>query len=292
MSSIVIGASGLVGYEFYRQCGEKDEWHFTYRSRKLHDFLSLDATDADAVSEIVGELEPTLIILPAAYANVNGCETDRTLAHKNNVGIVKNVLDAAGDNAKLVFFSSDYLFDGKNGPYDEEAKPNPLNYYGKLKLECEQAIASSGKQHLIIRTTGIFGWEAQRKNFLYRVMDTLGAGKPLELPNDQAANATYVRDLVSATLELLDMKKTGVYNVAGPEIFSKWALAREYAGFLKLDQSLIVGKPTSEFPSIAPRPLKGGLKIGKIEKLGIKMRKVKDALADMLKRKRLDDSYQ
>lgn len=292
MSSLVIGASGLVGYEFYRECGEQDKWHFTYRSKKLHDFIQLDATNAGAVSEIVGELEPSLIILPAAYANVNGCETDKELAHKNNVGIVKNVLDAAGGNAKLVFFSTDYLFNGKSGPYDEEAAPHPLNYYGKLKLECEKLIVSSGKPHLIVRTTGIFGWEAQKKNFLYRVMDTLGAGKPLELPNDQFANATYVRDLVAATLELLDMKKSGVYNVAGSEIFSKEQLAREYAGFLKLNTSLIVGKPTTAFPSIAPRPLKGGLKIGKIEALGIRMRKVKDALADMMKRKRLDDSYQ
>ena len=291
-NTLVIGASGLVGYEFYRQCEDDEDWSFTYRSRKLHDFLQLDATDADAVAEIVGELEPPLIILPAAYANVNGCETDHELAHRNNVGIVKNVLDAAGGNAKIVFFSTDYLFDGKSGPYDEEAAPRPLNYYGKLKLECEQLLAKSGNPHLIIRTTGIFGWEMQRKNFLYRVMDTLSAGKPLELPNDQSANATYVRDLVAGTLDLLDKKKTGIYNVAGPEIFAKDALAREYASFLKLDTSLIVGKPTSDFPSIAPRPLKGGLKTGKLGALGIRMRNVKEALADMQKRKRLDDSYQ
>jgi dTDP-4-dehydrorhamnose reductase len=101
-----------------------------------------------------------------------------------------------------------------------------------------------------------------------------------------------VRDLVAAALELLDRKKDGVWNVAGPEIFSKEALAREYAGFFKLNQSLINGKPTSQFTSIAPRPLKGGLKTGKLEALGISMRRVKEALSDMQKRKRLDDSYQ
>lgn len=292
MSTLVIGASGLVGYEFYRQMGETEGWSFTYRSKKLHDFIQLDATNADAVSEIVGELEPSLIILPAAYANVNGCETEKELASKNNVGIVENVLGAAGKNCKLVFFSTDYLFDGKNGPYDEDASPHPLNYYGKLKLECEKLIASSGNPHLIIRTTGIFGWEAQRKNFFYRVMDTLSAGKKLEVPNDQSSNATYVRDLVSATLELLGMEKTGVYNVAGPELFTKEQLAREYASFLKLDSSLIIGKPTTSFPSIAPRPLLAGFKTGKLEALGMRVRKVKDALSDMQKRKRLDDSYQ
>ncbi|MCX6772862.1 MAG: SDR family oxidoreductase [Candidatus Micrarchaeota archaeon] len=295
MSTLVIGASGLVGYEFYRQMGDagedKGEWHFTYNSKKTRDFLQLDATNADAVSEIVGELEPNLIILPAAYANVNGCETEKELARANNVGIVKNVLEAAGKSCRIVFFSTDYLFDGKKGPYDEAAKPNPINYYGKLKLECEQLLAASGNPHLIVRTTGVFGYEAQHKNFLYRVTENLGAGKTLELPNDQFANATYVRDLVSATLELLDMKKSGVYNVAGPEIFSKDALARVYAEFYGLDVSLIIGKPTSSFPSIAPRPMKGGLKTTKSEALGITVRKVREALADMKKRKRLDDSY-
>ena len=128
MATLVIGASGLVGYEFYRQCGENEEWSFTYRSKKMRDFLQLDAADEEAVSEIVGELEPNLIILPAAYANVNGCETEKELARKNNVGIVENVLEAAGNNCRIVFFSTDYLFDGKNGPYDEGAKPHPINY--------------------------------------------------------------------------------------------------------------------------------------------------------------------
>ena len=291
MATLVIGASGLVGYEFYRQCGENEEWSFTYRSKKMRDFLQLDAADEEAVSEIVGELEPNLIILPAAYANVNGCETEKELARKNNVGIVENVLEAAGNNCRIVFFSTDYLFDGKNGPYDEEAKPHPINYYGKLKLECEQLIASSGNPHLIVRTTGIFGYEAQHKNFLYRVTETLGAGKTLVVPSDQFANATYVRDLVSGTLSLLDAGKSGVWNIAGPEIFSKEELAKAYSSFFDLDASLIVGKPTSYFPSIAPRPMKGGLSTGKIAALGIKVRKVKEALADMKKRKRLDDSY-
>lgn len=289
--TLVIGASGLVGYEFWRQQGKSEGWHFTYRSNKLRGFIQLDATDAGAVSEIVGELEPSLIMLPAAYANVNGCETEKELARRNNVGIVENVLGAAGKGCKIVFFSTDYLFDGKDGPYGEEAKPNPINYYGKLKLECERLIASSGNPHLIVRTTGVFGWEAQKKNFLYRVMGTLGAGKALEVPNDQFSNATYVRDLVSATLGLLDSGKAGVWNVAGPEIFSKEALAREYAGFLKLDASLITGKPTSSFDNVAPRPLKGGLKTEKAQALGIGVRRVKEALSDMQMRKRLDDTY-
>src|SRR3989338_3835167 len=178
MSVLVIGASGLVGYEFYRQNGEKEGWHYTYRN-------------------------------------------------------VKNVIDALQKTTrgKMVFFSTDYLFDGKDGPYSEDAKPNPLNVYGKLKLECEQEIQKSGLDYLIIRTTGVFGREIQRKNFLYRVTETLTRGDDLVIPNDQFANPTYVKDLVSATTNLLEMGKNGIYNVAGPEIMPRTELSHRFAKF-------------------------------------------------------------
>jgi len=295
-TTLVIGATGLVGYEFYRQNKGKPGWHFTYRTRQKPAFIHLDANDETETAAVIAKLKPDAIIMPAAYTNVNGCETERELAYRNNVGIVKNVLSAISKagiskSAKLVFFSTDYLFDGKNAPYSEDAAPNPLNYYGRLKLECEQEIIKSGVAHLIIRTTGIFGWEEGQKNFLYRVMKTLGEGKKLEVPNDQAANATYVRDLVSAVLKLVASGKSGVYNVAGTEEFSKEALARKYAAFFGLDQSLIEGRPTAYFKSIAPRPMRSTFDTSKIQKNGIKVRTVGEALDDMLERKKLDDSY-
>ena len=131
--TLVIGATGLVGYEFYRQKKGDGDWSFTYHTKKFGNFIHLDATDAEAAKETISKLKPSVIILPAAYANVNGCETEREKAYANNVGIVKNVLDAitaAGraKSATLVFFSTDYLFDGKAPPYDEAAAPNPLNW--------------------------------------------------------------------------------------------------------------------------------------------------------------------
>ncbi|MCX8175582.1 MAG: NAD(P)-dependent oxidoreductase [Candidatus Micrarchaeota archaeon] len=291
MATLVIGASGLVGYEFYRQNRGKKDWFFTYRSKKVDGFFQLDATDAQAVEALFSSIKPDVVILPAAFANVNVCETERQRAYDNNVGVLRNVLAAMKGRGVLVFFSTDYLFDGKRGPYDEDAKPNPLNYYGKLKLQCEEEIKKSGIEYLIIRTTGVFGWELQRKNFFYRVMDTLSAGKTLEVPSDQFDNVTYVKDLVSATTQLLEMGKRGVWNVAGPEIFSKEQVARIYASFLGLDSRLIVGKPTSQLPPSAPRPLKSGFRIDKLRKAGISMRGVKEALEDMKKRKEEDDKY-
>ena len=293
MGTLVIGASGLVGYEFYRQNKEKSDWHYTYRSVKLDDFTCLDAVDKEKTKQLIDELSPSLVIVPAAMAHVNKCETERELAYNGNVGVVKNVLSALQETTKgkIVFFSTDYLFDGEDGPYSEEAAPNPLNEYGRLKLQCEKEIINSGLEHLILRTTGIFGWEKQRKNFMYRVIDTLSAGKDLVVPNDQLANPTYVKDLVSATMVLLEKDLNGVFNVAGPEVMSRDELAVRMAKFYNLNPGLVKGVLTSELGGLAPRPLKAGLKIDKITGLGIKMRVLEEALGDMRKRKAEEDHY-
>lgn len=293
MSNLVIGASGLVGYEFYRQTRELKDWNYTYHNIQIRDFIKLDALNIEELNKLFSKLSSKNIIVPAAMPDVNRCEKEPELSYKNNVKLIKNVLDSMKKNSgkKIIFFSTDYLFDGKNGPYSEDAKPNPLNVYGKHKLECEKEILSSGLDYLIIRTTGIFGWEKQRKNFMYRVIDTLSRGEELVVPNDQFANPTCVQDLVSATLFLLTHNHSGVFNVAGPEIMERETLARRISRFYKLNENLIHGKPTSYFKSLANRPLNSGLKIDKITKIGLKMRIVEDALSDMQVRKKEDDIY-
>ncbi len=294
MSNLVIGASGLVGYEFYRQTTELKDWNYTYHNVQIKDFIKLDALNTEELNKLFSKLSPRNVIVPAAMPDVNKCEKEPELSYTNNVGLIKNVLDSMKkySGKKIIFFSTDYLFDGKDGPYSEDAPPVPLNVYGRHKLECEKEIISSGFDYLIIRTTGIFGWEKQRKNFMYRVIDTLTRGEELVVPNDQFANPTYIKDLVCATLFLLNHNHSGVFNVAGPEVMEREALARKIARFYKLNEKLVRGEPTSYFKSIAIRPLNSGLKINKILKLGIKMRSVEDTLKDMQEKKAEEDRYE
>ncbi|MFA5412026.1 MAG: SDR family oxidoreductase [Candidatus Micrarchaeia archaeon] len=294
MPTLVIGASGLVGYEFYRQNKGKKGWFFTYRSVKVDDFLQLDASDAGQAEKLVSELKPDTVILPAAMAWVDKCEREPELARKNNVELLQNVIDAMKRHGgrRIVFFSTDYLFDGKGGPYSEDAEPNPLNVYGKIKLECERMLENSGLDYIILRTTGIFGWEKQGKNFLYRIFDTLGKGKPIEVPNDQYATPTYVKDIVGAAMALLEKGQTGTFNVVGPQYMNRVELSQKFAKGFGFDGGLIVGKPTSEFKSAAPRPMKAGFRIDKILGLGIRMRTVEEAVEDMKRRKEEDDKYE
>ncbi|MFH2101558.1 MAG: NAD(P)-dependent oxidoreductase [Candidatus Micrarchaeota archaeon] len=292
MSTLVIGGSGLVGFEFYRQNHDKN-WHFTYRSKKMKGFIQLDAGDAEAANSLISELKPEVVIVPAAMPHVNRCETEPELAWEQNVGILKNVLEPmkALDKSKIVFFSTDYLFDGKDGPYPEDAPTNPMNEYGRIKLACEKEIQASGVEHIIARTTGIFGWEYQRKNFFYRLFDTLTAGKELVVPDDQYANPTYVKDLASAINSLLEKGASGVFNVSGPDYLNRLQLSNKMADAFGLDKSLIIGKPTTFFKTIAPRPLKAGFVLDKLFSLGIRMRGVEESLEDMKARKEEDDRY-
>ncbi|MFH2106767.1 MAG: sugar nucleotide-binding protein [Candidatus Micrarchaeota archaeon] len=295
MSFLVIGASGLVGYEFYRQNKSEKDWHYTYRNVAIRDFTKLDANDKKELDSVMQTFSPSTVIVPAAMAYVDGCEKDPETAQRNNVGVIENILESMEKYSakRIVFFSTDYLFDGKNGPYSEDSKPNPINVYGKLKLECEQKIINSGFDYLIIRTTGIFGWEKQGKNFTYRLRNTLSSGKELVVPNDQFANYTYVRDLVSATLALLKKNANGIFNVAAPEVIDRETLAKRMAPFFifNLNSNLIKGVPTSSLNGVAPRPMNGGLSIDKIISMGIRMMNLEDALKDMIARKKEDDVY-
>lgn len=293
MSTLVAGASGLVGYEFYRQNKKRNDWHFTYNTHELKDFTHLDATNQNEVYDAVNKIKPKTLILPAALSNVNRCEVEHEIAYKNNVEVVKNFINALSNSthAKIVFFSTDYLFDGTSGPYSEDAQPNPINFYGKLKLMCEKEIISSGLDYLIIRTTVVFGWEMQRKNFLYRVIDTLKNNKELFVPNDQYGNPTYVRDLVYAVDFLLEKDYSGIYNIVGDDYINREIFAKKIALFFGLDENLIVGKPTPYFKDVSPRPLLGGLKTDKIHKIGITMKNVEESLSDMQERKFEDDVY-
>src|SRR3989339_1797240 len=126
MVSLVIGASGLVGYEFYRQKKNDGSWYFTYNNHKMNDFLHLDAGNLGEVRAIFNKINPNTVIFPAAMPNVNRCETEPEEAERANLGILQNVMDVMNGKGKIVFYSTDYLFDGKNGPYSEDARVNPL----------------------------------------------------------------------------------------------------------------------------------------------------------------------
>jgi dTDP-4-dehydrorhamnose reductase len=210
---------------------------------------------------------PDFVINTAAYTNVDKSETEREIAWKINVTGVENIaLYSWTVDAHLIHISSDYIFDGKNGPYSEEDKPNPIGYYGRTKLAGENSIKTSGVRATILRTNIVYGpAKYGRQDFVKWVVNSLRANQTIKIVTDQIGNPTFIDDIVNAINSIIEFKKEGVYNIAGKEILTRYDFTLRIADYFKLDKKLILPIITKELNQPAPRPLKSGLIILKAE---------------------------
>ncbi len=234
----------------------------TYSSFAVPGLHPLDASDDAAVQHLVSRLEPRTIFLPAAFTNVDACERDPSLSQRVNVTAIENVARACQrGNAKLVSFSSDYVFDGRHGPYSEDAVPNPVNVYGQHKLEAERIALSVGA--LVLRTNGVYGAEVQGKNFVLRLVQGLRAGQTWRIPVDQFGNPTLADDLARAAWDGLAL--SGVYHAAGSHFCHRHAFALEIARVFNLNPAQLEAVDTPSLNQAALRPLWGGLMSQRLE---------------------------
>ena len=215
--------------------------------------------------------------------NVELCEEERDLAIHTNCYGPKVLAKVANErNIPFVYFSTEYIFDGVNGPYDEEAAASPISGYGISKWQGEEAVLDVCSRALILRTTVVYGPDDAQKNFLYSLRRALMAGDSFRVPEDQISTPTYNRDLANATLRLVEAGATGVFNVCGPELLSRLQFAVYAARFWGLDTGLVSGVPTSGLVQRAPRPLNAGLLIDKLQNIypEVRMRGLADSLSD------------
>jgi dTDP-4-dehydrorhamnose reductase len=258
---LVIGAQGLVGSHLMRECNR--HWATagtTHRSAKPP-HRQLDIQQSSAVSDFIQQLEPAVIFHTAALTHVDHCETHADESHAVNVEGTRAVLEAAAQvSATVVFFSSDYVFDGTAGPYAEDDTPNPLNVYGQHKLAAEELVLKTGSQHLVIRTTGVFGWELKGNNFVARLVQSLNQRQPVSIPADQISTPTYALYLAKAIVQLVQRQLGGMYHVAGSDVLSRFAFAKQVAQVFGLDEKLLQSESTTALDQTAKRPLHSGLK--------------------------------
>lgn len=264
--ALVIGASGLTGGALMRTL-EAEGWSVigTAMSRPREGLRPLDLGDGAAVSALIHELAPNIVFLAAALTHVDGCEEDPARARRINIDgprTCATVCKAIG--AVLVFYSSEYVFDGEHGPYSETDAPRPISVYGQTKLEAERAIADIGVDSLIIRTTGVYGWDRTSKNFAMQVWQQLSAGERMRAPSDQVSTPTLVDSLAEISVRLVELGMGGVVHVAGRNRLSRADFARRLASTFALDPALVEAVPTAELSQRAPRPLAGGLKTDRL----------------------------
>lgn len=287
---LVVGSNGLLGQKVAEQLVRGFNYHVTLTSvesapvRELAaaPYLQADITNRKSVKELVASVNPDVIVNCAAMTNVDACETERELAWKINVGGVEHLIEAARKKpATIVHVSSDYIFDGRNGPYSEEDRPEPLSYYGKSKLAGENALRTSGVPYFVARTMVLYGYaEGVKANFALWLVNSLRDGQTVRIVDDQIGNPTLVDDLAFGLIRAMETQRTGIYNIAGRDIVSRFDFAVALARVFGLDASLIHPIKTSQLNQPAARPLRSGLITLKAEvDLGLKLSGVDQGLA-------------
>lgn len=239
-------------------------------NRFLGDFpySSLDITDPAAISSLFAELKPEAVVHTAAFTAVDACETQRDLSWRVNVDGSANVaLGAAEVGARLVHVSTEYVFDGANGPYTEDDLPNPISHYGRTKLESEKAVKERCRDWVIGRTTVLFGDAPNvRPSFVRWLVDSLREGKEVRIVDDQISSPTLAENLAEMLLALLDSGKTGTYNTVGDSILDRYSFSTMIARVYGLDAGPVRRVKTSDLNQPAPRPLKAGLIMEKFKR--------------------------
>jgi len=284
---LVTGASGLLGSKLVGIARETFEVIPTHSSAPLFpDSIKLDITDLDQVSEVFNRTQPDHVVHPAAMTNVDKCETDKGTAWKINVHGTENIaLMCRKHVARLVYVSTDYVFDGEKGLYTEEDATAPINYYGLTKLEGEKKVKQHCKNYIIARTSVLYGWHKQKINFATWVINSLRNNMPISVVDDHFNSPTRADNLAEIILEMLQKNLEGTYHTAGDERISRYDFARAIAKIFMLNEELITPTKMSELETwIARRPRDSSLNVNKAKKmLRTRVMNVKESLVRLKK---------
>ena len=270
---LITGANGLLGQKLCQHFSSSykviatDLHPQNFVSLPNLSYESLDLTKKKALEFHVRFYNPWIIINAAAYTDVDGCEINKDQAWAVNVGGVKNLVRVCREHEiKLVHFSSDYIFDGENGPYSEDDPPHPVSFYGESKLESENVIKQSDIDFLIVRTNVLYGFGKRvKKNFLLWLLQKFSAGEKIKIVTDQFNNPTLADNLSACLLEMVERNLSGVFHVAGAEYLSRYDFALKVAEEFGFKEAEIAPIKTESLKQKAIRPTRGGLKTQKAQ---------------------------
>lgn len=225
----------------------------------------LDVSSKKDVEIFLNQFRPDIILNLAAITDVDGCEHNPERADKINRKGVMHLCDRF--DGHFIQLSTDYVFDGEDGPYLEDDLTNPISIYGKTKLEAEKYLINSTVNHTIIRTNVVYSYSTETKaSFLKWVVQSLRDSKHIEVVSDQWNNPTSTDSLAHFIQRIALSGTHGLYHYADEGLMSRYEFAKLIAKTFKLDSNLIRPILTSELIQEAPRPLKSGLKTQKIQK--------------------------
>lgn len=270
MNLLIIGASGLIGEALYKEAKKRGHNAVgTYLNFGCDDLFKLDYGDVNQINKLISDFSCEVIVCPAGRLNVDWIEKNPQEAWRVNVEKLNLLFQvAASKKIPIAFYSTDYIFDGKKGPYFEEDIPNPLNTYGRHKLVAEIMLKTFfPKEHFIFRTTWVFGPEKQQKNFLYSVIRTLSSTKELRVSYDMSATPSYVLDVARSSLDVIERGVFGTFNLSSGKCISRFEFAKKIAEAFNFDSSLLIPVEYASMNYVAQRPLCAGLKNEKVTNL-------------------------
>lgn len=287
MRIAITGASGLLGHALIASASPRHDIIAGIHSSELLDVGSieqslLDLTDTQSIRRFVEQSRPDYLIHSAAITDVDLCEREPKRAQLLNADATRLIVDAVRNlPTRVVYISTDYVFDGTAGPYSETDATNPINVYGKTKLEGELAIRSLDERGMIVRSASFLGHGGpERPTFAERMLETMRTNPPLKSAVDQISNVAPVDELAFGILRLIGSGGTGIWHIAHPRLISRYDLAVMLAKRAGLDANRCVQRVAYEsLGRTARRPLRSGLNCEKATSaLGLTFRSLGESI--------------
>ena len=277
MRILVTGANGFLGHYLCKQLIERGheviatgrgDCRLPFGDHTSFQYASMDFTDPFAVHDVFEKYHPDVVVHAGAMSKVDECEQNQWQAYVTNVeGTVTMLLNAEEQHCFFVFVSTDFIFDGEQGMYKEDDRPGPVNFYGKTKLEGEEAVKEYEFDWAIVRTILVYGKPVRGKaNLLTIVKEKLEKGEEYNVVNDQVRTPSFVEDLAAGILSVIERKATGIYHLSGEDILTPYEMACQVADHLGFNKSLIKKVTVENFSQPARRPPKTGFIIDKAKK--------------------------
>jgi len=291
---LVIGGAGQLGAKIVKQAASSHEVYATYMTRRppaeTHESFLLDKTRKRDVVSLITKIKPDFVVDTAALHNVDYCETHPGEARAVNVDGTRNVAEACQRvSARMTFISTDYVFDGTKGHYNEKDQPNPINCYGNTKLEGEKTVEETCEDYVIARPSVIYSWTPMEReagsssgkpmNFVMWLIQKLREREAVKIVSDQHSSPTLADNLAEILVKLGDSPRTGIYHTAGRTCINRHDFSVKIARTMGLDESLISPITTDQLKQLARRPMKSCLDVSKTEQaLGTKLLDLDEAL--------------
>lgn len=292
---LLTGSNGLLGQKIIDLLRYHTEYELIasskgenrYPKEGGYIYENLDITNPLEVERIVAKYEPYAVINTAAMTNVDQCESDKENCDALNIKAVEYLIKASTKHkVYMVHLSTDFIFDGESGPYEEDDKANPLSYYGQSKYEAEQLLIGSEIDYSILRTIIVYGVAAKmsRSNIVLWAKSALEKGDNVKVVNDQYRMPTLAEDLAQACILAIDKRAKGIYHISGKDYMSVIEMVRRIAKFYNLDENLIVETDSTTLNQAAKRPPRTGFIIDKaINELGYAPHSFEEGLAVVAK---------